>query len=107
MSIRLKSALLFFIACTYLSGCSTIIAHVAITADEVSDNYDNESHSRTYCGARFNWETFQDTGLQGGNVMGFFMLPDLVVSTVADTVLLPLTWPYDLLKTNSDTNAQN
>jgi len=89
-----------------LNGCSTLVAHVAITADEVNGNYEPDTHARTYCGTRFHWETFQNTGHQGGNVMVFFLLPDLVLSAAADTILVPITWPYDILK-SSDSNEPN
>jgi uncharacterized protein YceK len=79
-----------------LSGCSTLVTHVGYTVDEITTDETELVHSRVYSGTKFNW-SFQDTS-SGGNIFGLFLLPDLIVSAAADTVLLPLTWFHDVLR---------
>lgn len=81
---------------TLLSGCSTLVTHVAYTVDELSSDEAELVHSRVYSGTKFNW-SFQD-GSSGGNVFGLFLLPDLILSAAADTLLLPLTWSHDVVR---------
>jgi len=81
----------------YLSGCSTLVTHVGYTVGEAVDG-EEVVFSRVYCGTKFNW-SFQDTGHQGGNFFGLFLLPDLILSTAADTLLLPFTWTHDAIRT--------
>jgi len=87
-----------------LSGCSTLVTHVGYTIDEITTDEDELVHSRVYSGTKFNW-SFQDTS-SGGNIFGFFLLPDLIVSAAADTVLLPLTWPHDAIRKPTENGQQ-
>lgn len=70
----------------FFSGCTTLITHVGYTVDELTTEEPELVHSRVYSGAKFNW-SFQDTS-SGGNIFGLILLPDLILSAAADTVLL-------------------
>ena len=87
-----------------LSGCSTLVTHVGYTVDELTSDEPELVHSRVYSGTKFNW-SFQDTS-SGGNIFGLFLLPDLILSAAADTVLLPLTWPHDALRKPTENGQQ-
>lgn len=88
----------------HLSGCSTLVTHIGYTIDELTTDETELVHSRVYCGTKFNWE-FQDAS-RGGNIFGLFLLPDLVVSAAADTVLFPFTWTHDALRKPTDNLQQ-
>lgn len=87
-----------------LSGCSTLVTHVGYTVDELTTDEQELVHSRVYSGTKFNW-SFQDTD-SGGNFFGLILLPDLVLSAAADTVLLPITWPHDALREPTENGQQ-
>ena len=83
------------VSISLLVGCSTLVTQVGYTYHELKSD-EEIVYSRVYSGTKFNWQ-FQDTS-RGGNVLGFFLLPDLVASVAADTVLLPLTLAHDGLR---------
>ena len=83
------------------TGCSTVVTHVGYTYDELTSEEDPvEVYPRVYCGTKFNLE-FQSAG-SGGNILGLFLLPDLILSAAADTIMLPLTWVHDEIRITSE-----
>lgn len=87
------------------SGCSTAVTHAGYTyAEATSDEEPVKIYARVYCGTEFNLE-IQKAGA-GGNFLGFILLPDLIASAAADTLLLPLTWTHDELRVPTDSSAQ-
>jgi len=92
----MKKLIYSLILLSVLSGCSTLVTHIGYTVDEIVTDESELVHSRVYCGTKFNWE-FQDTS-SGGNIFGLILLPDLILSAAADTLLLPFTWPHDALR---------
>ena len=99
----IKSFLVLFLA-FQLFGCSTLVTHIGYTVDELTTDEDQLVHSRVYSGTKFNWD-FQD-GSRGGNIFGLFLLPDLIVSAAADTLLLPFTWIHDALRKPTENGQQ-
>lgn len=101
---RMIKLFTFTLSLLFLSGCSTLVTHVGYTVDELTTDEPELVHSRVYSGTKFNW-SFQDTS-SGGNVFGLILLPDLVLSALADTLLLPLTWPHDALREPTENGQQ-
>jgi uncharacterized protein YceK len=101
--IGMMKVFLSLLSALLLSGCSALVTHVGYTYDELTTDESELVHSRVYCGTKFNWE-FQNTS-SGGNIFGLFLLPDLLVSAAADTILFPFTWTHDALR-NPTENGQ-